>query len=136
MSVPSTNTSARKPSYLGSYDQPSPPGSSLRDLASWGASGGESGRGTLSTLTVVSADHATEAEEDYVRTLFRLYEAGLPMTGANLARAMHLSAPTVHEMLGRLERDGYVTRADDKTVNFTDGGREHAEAVVSRHRLI
>ena len=36
------------------------------------------------------------------------------MTGANLARAMQLSAPTVHEMVGRLERDGYVTRDADK----------------------
>ena len=33
------------------------------------------------------------------------------MTGANVARAMQLSAPTVHEMIGRLERDGYITRA-------------------------
>ena len=32
------------------------------------------------------------------------------MTGANIARAMQVSAPTVHEMIGRLEGDGYVTR--------------------------
>jgi DtxR family Mn-dependent transcriptional regulator len=58
------------------------------------------------------------------------------MTGANLARAMQLSAPTVHEMLGRLERDGYITRSADRTVQFTDSGREHAEHNVSRHRMI
>ena len=50
------------------------------------------------------------------------------MTGANVARAMQLSAPTVHEMVGRLERDGYITRAADKSISFTDDGREHAEA--------
>jgi DtxR family Mn-dependent transcriptional regulator len=38
------------------------------------------------------------------------------MTGANVARAMQLSAPTVHEMIGRLERDGYITRADRKVI--------------------
>ena len=32
------------------------------------------------------------------------------MTGANVARAMRLSAPTVHEMIGRLERGGLITR--------------------------
>ena len=53
---------------------------------------------------------ATVAEQEYLETIFWLYEAGLPMTGANIARAMQLSAPTVHEMIGRLERDGYVTR--------------------------
>jgi DtxR family Mn-dependent transcriptional regulator len=58
------------------------------------------------------------------------------MTGANVARAMQLSAPTVHEMIGRLERDGYITRGADKRSRFTDDGREHAEAIVRRHRLI
>ena len=59
-------------------------------------------------------DHATVAEEEYLQTIFWLQEAGLPMTGANVARAMQLSAPTVHEMVGRLERDGYITRAADR----------------------
>ena len=58
------------------------------------------------------------------------------MTGANVARAMQVSAPTVHEMIGRLEADGYVTRAGDKSLSFTDTGREHAEDIVRRHRLI
>src|SRR6187431_2725874 len=80
--------------------------------------------------------HATVAEEEYLQTIFWLYEAGLPMTGANVARAMQLSAPTVHEMIGRLERDGYVTRGPDKVLAFTDNGLEHAEGVVRRHRLI
>ena len=59
----------------------------------------------------MSHDQATVAEEEYLQTIFWLQEAGLPMTGANVARAMQLSAPTVHEMIGRLERDGYITRA-------------------------
>jgi DtxR family transcriptional regulator, Mn-dependent transcriptional regulator len=84
----------------------------------------------------VSHEHATVAEEEYLQMLFWLYEAGLPMTGANLARAMQLSAPTVHEMLGRLERDGYVTRGEDRVVAFTEHGRAHAEEITSRHRLI
>jgi len=78
----------------------------------------------------------TVAEEEYLQTLFWLQEAGLPMTGANVARAMQLSPPTVHEMVGRLERDGYITRADDKTISFTGSGAEHAEGIVRRHRLI
>ncbi len=78
----------------------------------------------------------TVAEEEYLQTIFWLHEAGLPMTGANVARAMQLSPPTVHEMIGRLERDGYITRAADKTISFTDTGRRHAEDIVRRHRLI
>ena len=84
----------------------------------------------------MSTPHATVAEEEYLQTLFWLHEAGLPMTGANLARAMQLSAPTVHEMVRRLEDDGYITRAKDKMISFTDEGLEHATGIVSRHRLI
>jgi len=79
---------------------------------------------------------ATVAEEEYLQSLFWLQEARLPMTGANVARAMQLSAPTVHEMVGRLERDGYITRGSDKAISFTDSGLEHAEEIVRRHRLI
>jgi DtxR family transcriptional regulator, iron-dependent repressor len=84
----------------------------------------------------MAADHATEAEEEYLQSLYWLFEAGLPMTAANLSRAMQLSAPTVHEMLRRLERDGYVERGDDRAIGFTDDGRRHAEQIVSRHRMI
>jgi DtxR family transcriptional regulator, Mn-dependent transcriptional regulator len=84
----------------------------------------------------MAPSRATVAEEEYVEMLFWLYEAGLPMTGANLARAMQLSAPTVHEMLGRLERDGYIARNAERTIEFTDAGRENAEQLVSRHRMI
>ena len=79
---------------------------------------------------------ATVAEQEYLETIFWLYEAGLPMTGANIARAMQLSAPTVHEMIGRLERDGYITRGTDRALSFTESGRQHAEQIVRRHRLI
>src|SRR5215203_6275491 len=79
---------------------------------------------------------ATVAEEEYLQTMFWLEEAGLQINGANIARAMQLSPPTVHEMIGRLEGDGYIQRADDKSLTFTERGRGEAEAIVRRHRLI
>jgi DtxR family Mn-dependent transcriptional regulator len=84
----------------------------------------------------MASDSATVAEEEYLQSLFWLFEAELPMTGANLSRAMQLSAPTVHEMLGRLEKDGYILRTADRTIEFTAAGREHAERIVGRHRMI
>jgi DtxR family transcriptional regulator, Mn-dependent transcriptional regulator len=79
---------------------------------------------------------ATVAEEEYLQIMFWLEEAGLPINGANIARAMQLSPPTVHEMIGRLEDDGYVERGDDKALTFTEKGRQEAEAISRRHRLI
>ena len=62
----------------------------------------------------LAAEQATVAEQEYLESMFWIDEAGLPMTGANIARAMQLSAPTVHEMVGRLIKDGYssVTRTN------------------------
>ena len=87
-------------------------------------------------MSAEAQSSATVAEEEYLQSLFWLQEAALPMTAANVARAMQLSAPTVHEMLGRLERDGYITRGTDRAITFTDSGAEHAEGIVRRHRLI
>jgi len=84
----------------------------------------------------LSHEQATVAEEEYLQTMYWLREARLPITAANIARAMQLSAPTVHEMVGRLEADGYVCRDDDKSLDFTESGHDHAAGVVKRHRLI
>jgi DtxR family Mn-dependent transcriptional regulator len=85
----------------------------------------------------VAHDHqATAGEEQYLEIIFWLWEAGLAITGANIARALQVSPPTVHEMVGRLEADGFIQRNEDRSLAFTDAGREHAAGVVSRHRLV
>ena len=78
----------------------------------------------------------TDAERGYLETLYWLHEAGLPMTAANVARAMQLSAPAVHEMIGRLEREGHIIRSSGKVISFTEPGERQAEEIVGRHRLI
>jgi DtxR family Mn-dependent transcriptional regulator len=84
----------------------------------------------------MTQDQATPAEDEYLQTIYWLEEAGLAITGAHVARALQVSPPTVSEMVGRLEADGYITRNDDRSLAFTGHGREHAAGVVRRHRLI
>lgn len=84
----------------------------------------------------MARNRATVAEEEYLQTIYWLAEAELPITAANIARAMQHSAPTVHEMVGRLASDGYITRADDRSLAFTEAGNNRAAAIVRRHRLI
>jgi DtxR family Mn-dependent transcriptional regulator len=79
---------------------------------------------------------ATVGEEEYLERIYWLEEAELPMTAANIARAMQVSAPTVHEMVGRLVSDGFIVRAEDKSLAFTEDGRERAAKIVRRHRLV
>lgn len=78
----------------------------------------------------------TAGEEEYLETLFWLYEVNLPLTAANVAKAMLLSPPTVFEMVRRLEADGLITRDQKKLISFTEHGLSVAEGVVSRHRLV
>ena len=70
----------------------------------------------------MSSTHATDAEEEYLQALFWLQEAELPMTGANVARAMQLAPPTVHEMIGRLIEDLMLTGGDEVPVLVLDDG--------------
>src|SRR4051795_8895295 len=133
-STPPSSTRSRSSPAATPTSRP-PRGRSWRSRpGAWSGSAAAPRRRTR--MAPMASDQATVAEEEYLQTIFWLQEAGLPMTGANVARAMQLSAPTVHEMVGRLERDGYVTRGADKSLSFTDNGREHAEGVVRRHRLI
>jgi DtxR family transcriptional regulator, Mn-dependent transcriptional regulator len=79
---------------------------------------------------------ATVAEEEYLERIYWLEEAELPITGADIARAMQVSPPTVHEMVGRLMNDGFITRNSDKSLTFTEEGRRRAAHIVRRHRLV
>jgi DtxR family transcriptional regulator, Mn-dependent transcriptional regulator len=79
---------------------------------------------------------ATVAEQEYLERIYWLEEAELPITGANIARAMQVSPPTVHEMLGRLVTDGFISRRPDKSLAFTEEGRDRAAKIVRRHRLV
>ena len=79
----------------------------------------------------------TVAEEEYLQILFWLQEAGLPMTGANVARAMQLSrADRPRDDRPPRARRLHHARRPTSRSRFTDSGREHAEGIVRRHRLI
>ena len=78
----------------------------------------------------------SEATQEYLESIYWLYEAGIERTQANLARALQVSQPSASEMLRRLADDGLVRRDEHKLIHFTDRGRELAERIVARHRLV
>jgi DtxR family Mn-dependent transcriptional regulator len=59
-----------------------------------------------------------------------------PALAARVAEMLGVSAPTVSEMLKRMEGDGLIERGARKEAILTDQGRVEAERVVRRHRLI
>jgi DtxR family Mn-dependent transcriptional regulator len=72
--------------------------------------------------------------EEYLETVHSLTEEGTPAIQARIAERLGRSAPSVSEMLDRLEGEGYVRRAG-RVVQLTDSGSVVAEKVVRRHRL-
>lgn len=72
--------------------------------------------------------------EEYLETVHALGEEGTPVIQARIAERLGRSAPSVSEMLDRLEDDGYVRRSG-RLVELTDTGAVLAEKVVRKHRL-
>ena len=74
------------------------------------------------------------AEARSLEVMGRLGRHGASVAGASIARTLGLSAPTVHEMLRRLEADGFIQRAENGGWRLTDTGRRQADAVRRRRR--
>src|SRR5262245_12576762 len=74
--------------------------------------------------------------EHYVETIFYIrFEEGRVRPG-RLANWMGVSAPSVTVALQRLERDGWLKIAEDRSVTLTDKGEKLAARVVRVHRLL
>ena len=83
--------------------------------------------------------------DDYLETIYflafpigeyRPLTSGEPTLAARVAEMLGVSRASAGEMLKRLEADGLVERGERKEAILTDPGRERAEQVVRRHRLI
>ncbi len=59
-----------------------------------------------------------------------------PALATRVAELLGISRASAGEMLKRLEADGLVERGERKEILLTPAGREAAEKVIRRHRLI
>jgi DtxR family transcriptional regulator, Mn-dependent transcriptional regulator len=62
--------------------------------------------------------------------------AGSPPLASRVAEMLHVSRASAGEMLKRLEKDGLIERGAKKEALLTASGRERAERVVRKHRII
>lgn len=76
-----------------------------------------------------------DTTEMYLRTIFELEEEGIPPLRARIAERLEQSGPTVSQTVARMERDGLLWIADDRSLKLTEEGRDHATAVMRKHRL-
>ncbi len=62
--------------------------------------------------------------------------AGSPPLASRVAEMLRVSRASAGEMLKRLEAEGLIERGAKKEALLTDAGRERAERVVRKHRII
>ena len=67
---------------------------------------------------------------------YRPAVTGSPTLSARVAEMLGVSRASAGEMLKRLEADGLIERGEHREAILTSAGRERAEKVVRRHRLI
>ena len=72
--------------------------------------------------------------EEYLETIFALEEEGIPVIQARLAERLGKAAPSVSEMLDRLESDALIERSA-RQITMTPAGAALARGVVRKHRL-
>ncbi|MER7281421.1 metal-dependent transcriptional regulator [Dactylosporangium sp. NPDC000244] len=76
-----------------------------------------------------------DTTEMYLKTILELEEEGVVPKRARIAERLHQSGPTVSQTVARMERDGLLIVEGDRHLALTDQGREHAVAVMRKHRL-
>jgi DtxR family Mn-dependent transcriptional regulator len=67
---------------------------------------------------------------------YRPHSTGTPTLAARVAEMLGVSRASAGEMLKRLEAEGLIERGRHKEALLTSIGRERAERVVRKHRLI
>jgi DtxR family transcriptional regulator, Mn-dependent transcriptional regulator len=67
---------------------------------------------------------------------YRPQSSGSPTLASRVAEMLGVSRASAGEMLKRLERDGLIERGEHKEALLTAEGRERAEKVVRKHRII
>lgn len=76
-----------------------------------------------------------DTTEMYLRTIYELEEEGIIPLRARIAERLEQSGPTVSQTVARMERDGLVLVASDRSLQMTPEGRALAISVMRKHRL-
>lgn len=78
----------------------------------------------------------TEKMREYLEVIYYLAARNEPVISARLAEWMHVTPPTVSNIVERMEDRGYISRDSRGEIKLTDEGFVLAEAMVKRHRIL
>lgn len=82
------------------------------------------------------ASLVSENVEEYMEAIYRLIERKEKLTTSNIAKELGVSAPSVTEMLRKLDKMGYIKYEPYREVSLTKEGRHLGRTILRRHRLL
>lgn len=77
-----------------------------------------------------------ESGENYLETILVLKEKTGTVRSIDIARALNFSKPSVSRAMGILRESGFITMEANGEIQLTEAGRQKAESIYSRHRLL
>jgi len=78
----------------------------------------------------------TKNREDYLRALYLLTEKEPEIKSVDIAKYLHISKPSVSEMVQELDKEGLIIYQKYAKLQFTPKGKKIAEKLTAKHRLI
>src|SRR5215831_5067887 len=78
----------------------------------------------------------SRSRQDYLKALYALAPDGERVSTSDIARRLHVAAPSVTKMLARLSEERLVSHTPRAGARLTTEGRRQALALVRRHRII
>ena len=84
----------------------------------------------------LSTSATTDTVDRYLEVIYYVAHEGEKVRPSRLAEWLGVSAPTVSVQLQRLQRDGWVSIAADRSLSLTPAGEAVATRIVRRHRLL
>lgn len=77
-----------------------------------------------------------QSGEDYLEAILILREKHGNVRSVDIARHLNYSKPSVSRAVGVLRDNGYITVSEDGLIHLTDSGRQVAESMYERHRML
>ena len=76
------------------------------------------------------------AGKEYLKTILLLEQNSGAVRSLDVAKALHVTKPSVSKAMKRLREGGYLTMDADKRIHLTNQGRKAAEQALDKHRVL
>lgn len=77
-----------------------------------------------------------ESAEDYLETILKLKERIGLVRSIDIVNEMQFSKPSISVAMKKLRENGYIKMDREGYITLTDSGREIAERIYERHKLL